>query len=143
FPRRVRRPTVGRRRFEIAGGKRRTEEVAGEEAQIRGQAFVAGDRRIIDPRRRVQRLDASTALLDLQRADLTCADVDDRTDPVSLDRVERRLCHDLSRTGRPFSALSIAACDRRSAARLPRAEWIGSLPVSIATSSAPIVPAKP
>src|SRR5262249_16351960 len=49
----------------------------------------------------------------------------------------------LNRTGWPLSALWIAACESFNAARLPRAELIGSLPVSIATSSAPMVPAKP
>ena len=89
------RPAMRRRaRLDIAGTERGAEEIAGKVFQVRLDLRIVRDRRIVDPRRGVQRGKRAAAGLNREAADMADGEIDGECDARRRDTMES-VCHEV------------------------------------------------
>ena len=88
IPARIRWPAMRRDLRVVGTAERRAKEIARQRSKVLQDGLVVGDRRIVDPGRRVERRELSALAFDLHRAKVTGGKVDDDLDALGLDRVK-------------------------------------------------------
>ena len=84
----IRRPAMRGRFLHVVAPKRCAEKIAREAAEVWKDRLVVGDRRIVYPRRRVERRQVSAAEKNLDRAEMPDVEIDFDADPLGENRVE-------------------------------------------------------